>query len=38
VVEPAAPVPIEADGEQPGVTPATFEVVPAAIRLRVPAG
>jgi diacylglycerol kinase (ATP) len=38
VVEPDAPVPIEADGEQPGVTPATFEVVPAAIRLRVPAG
>ena len=37
VVEPEAPLPIEADGEQPGVTPATFEVVPAAIRLRVPA-
>jgi diacylglycerol kinase (ATP) len=37
VVEPDAPVPIEADGEQPGMTPATFEVVPAAIRLRVPA-
>jgi diacylglycerol kinase (ATP) len=37
VVEPDSPVPIEADGEQPGVTPATFEVVPAAIRLRVPA-
>jgi len=37
VVEPETPLPIEADGEQPGVTPATFEVVPAAIRLRVPA-
>jgi len=29
-------VPIELDGEQPGTTPATFEVVPAALRLRVP--
>ena len=37
VVEPETSLPIEADGEQPGVTPATFEVVPAAIRLRVPA-
>ncbi len=37
VVEPETPLPIEADGEQPGVTPATFEVVPAAVRLRVPA-
>jgi YegS/Rv2252/BmrU family lipid kinase len=37
VVEPETPLPIEADGEQPGLTPATFEVVPAAIRLRVPA-
>jgi YegS/Rv2252/BmrU family lipid kinase len=37
VVEPDTPLPIEADGEQPGVTPATFEVVPAAVRLRVPA-
>lgn len=35
-VEPDAPLPIEADGEQPGTTPATFEVLPAAIRLRVP--
>jgi diacylglycerol kinase (ATP) len=31
------PVPIELDGEQPGTTPATFEVVPGALRLRVPA-
>ncbi len=37
VVDPATPLPIEADGEQPGVTPATFEIVPAALRLRVPA-
>jgi diacylglycerol kinase (ATP) len=37
VVETETPLPIEADGEQPGVTPATFEVVPAAFRLRVPA-
>lgn len=36
VVEPDSPLPIEADGEQPGTTPATFEVVPAALRLRVP--
>jgi YegS/Rv2252/BmrU family lipid kinase len=36
VVDPATPLPIEADGEQPGVTPATFEIVPAALRLRVP--
>jgi YegS/Rv2252/BmrU family lipid kinase len=37
VVAPESPLPIEADGEQPGVTPATFEIVPAALRLRVPA-
>jgi diacylglycerol kinase (ATP) len=30
------PVPIELDGEQPGTTPARFEVVPGALRLRVP--
>ena len=30
------PLPIEIDGEQPGTTPARFEVVPKAIRLRVP--
>ena len=36
-VEPARPLPIEIDGEQPGVTPVRFEVVPAALRLRVPA-
>ena len=31
------PLPIELDGEQPGTTPARFEVVPRAVRLRVPA-
>jgi YegS/Rv2252/BmrU family lipid kinase len=32
----AEPLPIEADGEQLGTTPATFEVVPGALRVRVP--
>jgi diacylglycerol kinase (ATP) len=31
------PVPLELDGEQPGTTPVRFEVVPRALRLRVPA-
>jgi len=31
------PLPIELDGEQVGTTPARFEVVPAALRVRVPA-
>lgn len=31
------PLPVELDGEQPGTTPARFEVVPRALRLRVPA-
>lgn len=30
------PVPIVLDGEQPGTTPAQFEIVPGALRLRVP--
>ena len=30
------PVPVELDGEQPGTTPARFEVLPGALRLRVP--
>lgn len=30
------PLPIELDGEQPGTTPVTFEIVPQAFRLRVP--
>ena len=29
-------LPVQLDGEQPGTTPATFEVVPNALRLRVP--
>ena len=35
-VETPVPLPVELDGEQPGTTPATFEVVPGALRLRVP--
>ena len=30
------PLPIELDGEQPGTTPVRFELVPRALRLRVP--
>jgi diacylglycerol kinase (ATP) len=33
----AVPLPIALDGEQPGTTPAVFEIVPGALRLRVPA-
>ncbi len=35
-VDSAEPLPIELDGEQPGTTPVTFEVVPATLRVRVP--
>ena len=35
-VETAEPLPVELDGEQPGTTPVAFEVVPRALRLRVP--
>ncbi len=35
-VEAASPVPITLDGEHPGTTPARFEIVPGALRLRVP--
>jgi diacylglycerol kinase (ATP) len=35
-VEAETPLPIVLDGEQPGTTPATFEVVPKALRMRVP--
>jgi diacylglycerol kinase (ATP) len=35
-VETDEAVPVELDGEQPGTTPARFEVVPGALRLRVP--
>jgi diacylglycerol kinase (ATP) len=31
------PLPVELDGEQPGTTPASFDIVPGALRLRVPA-
>jgi YegS/Rv2252/BmrU family lipid kinase len=30
------PLPVELDGEQPGTTPARFEIVPKALRLKVP--
>ena len=36
IVDADEPLPIELDGEQPGTTPARFEVVPRALRLRVP--
>jgi len=32
----AAPLPVELDGEQPGTTPVRFDIVPQALRLRVP--
>jgi diacylglycerol kinase (ATP) len=35
-VDSSEPLPIELDGEQPGTTPVGFEVVPAALRVRVP--
>ena len=36
-VETAEPLPIALDGEQPGTTPVRFEIVPALLRVRVPA-
>ena len=36
-VETPEPLPVELDGEQPGTTPARFEIVPRALRLRTPA-
>ena len=36
-LETPEPLPVELDGEQPGTTPARYEVVPQALRLRVPA-
>jgi diacylglycerol kinase (ATP) len=36
-VEAEVPLPIVLDGEQPGTTPVTFELVPQALRVRVPA-
>jgi len=35
-VDGAKPLPIEVDGEQIGTTPATFQVLPGALRVRVP--
>ena len=35
-VEAAEALPIQLDGEQPGTTPARFELVPQAVRIRVP--
>lgn len=35
-IETDEPVPVQLDGEQPGTTPCSFEVLPGAIRLRVP--
>jgi diacylglycerol kinase (ATP) len=35
-VDAPEPLPIELDGEQPGTTPARFELVPRALRVRVP--
>ncbi len=37
-IQTAKPLPIALDGEQPGTTPGVFEIVPGALRLRVPAG
>lgn len=36
-VDAPSALPVEIDGEQPGSTPARFEVVPGALRVRVPA-
>jgi len=36
-VDAPEPLPIELDGEQPGTTPVRFEIVPQALRVRVPA-
>ena len=35
-VDADTPLPVALDGEQPGTTPATFELVPSAVRVRVP--
>jgi YegS/Rv2252/BmrU family lipid kinase len=35
-VDSGTPLPLELDGEQPGTTPVRFEIVPQALRLRVP--
>jgi diacylglycerol kinase family enzyme len=35
-VDADSPLPVQLDGEQPGTTPVRFDVVPGALRLRVP--
>jgi YegS/Rv2252/BmrU family lipid kinase len=35
-IETGTPLPVQLDGEQPGTTPVRFEIVPQALRLRVP--
>jgi YegS/Rv2252/BmrU family lipid kinase len=35
-IDAPVPLPVQLDGEQPGTTPATFEIVPRALRVRVP--
>jgi len=35
-VDAPEPLPVELDGEQPGTTPVRFEIVPRALRIRVP--
>jgi diacylglycerol kinase (ATP) len=35
-IETPIPLPVQLDGEQPGTTPVRFEIVPNALRLRVP--
>ena len=35
-IDSSEPLPVELDGEQPGTTPIRFEVVPQALRLRIP--
>ena len=37
VVDAPSPLPIVLDGEQPGTTPVRFELLPSALRVRVPA-
>ncbi len=37
-VDAPSPLPVVLDGEQPGTTPVRFEVLPAALRVRVPNG
>jgi diacylglycerol kinase family enzyme len=36
-IEAEEPLPVQLDGEQPGTTPVEFELIPGALRLRVPA-